>query len=90
IYADIRLAFSDKNGNKLGASKYRENVVGNAFRKDRFYVNSHHAGLIETQLPTLAAYLAGNAVMDEGKKKALKQTAAKTYNALVEIGLLSA
>ena len=88
-YAEARLQYTKEGSlKKKPASKYRLGVVANAYRNDRFYVNSHHAGLVEQAIPRVAAYLAGNAPVGEGHRKDIQNTAPKTYDALTRLGLL--
>jgi hypothetical protein len=88
-YAEARLQYTKEGSlKKKATSKYRLGVVANAYRNDKFYVNAHHAGLVGQALPGVAAYLAGNAPVGEGKRNDLRNNAPKTYGALTQLGLL--
>ena len=89
-YAEARMQYTKKNSlRKKPASKYRLAVVANHYRDDLFYVNAHHAGLVEQVYPNIAAYLAGNGRVDGAQKEQFAGIAPKTYSALTALGLLS-
>ncbi|MDA1311189.1 MAG: hypothetical protein O2985_16490 [Proteobacteria bacterium] len=66
----------------------RAGIVQNSERAHRFFVNHHHAKLLQNVLPRVADYIAGNGALGDGEKQVLTNRFPHTYQVMAAVGYL--
>lgn len=73
---------------KWDVAVMRSAIVRNSERAHRFFVNHHHAELLQQVLPRFAAYIAGDAPVTDGDMQILQNRFPVTYQAMEAVGYL--